>query len=218
MPSLLVLRPMLQMTSFWYLLPCGISLDFPFRGADRGLNAPGAWRGPSLQSYFAFPIALPHRKKLSLFEHKILASLKVSVEARANLHLRISSTVSVNQYCWACAKQGGSLNMASAIYFLRYCTLLLLFATVKTETAGGVRPELSLGGVSLPMEPPGRLTLAASKTRPQRGDSPKLGEMLQEKRKRKKFWKEKKKARLWCLSTCHNNCFLSLYNSIQIII
>ena len=67
----------------------------------------------------------------------------------------------------------------------RYIFPSLLHFTVKTETAGGVRPELSLGGVSLPMETPGRLTLAASKTRPQRGDSP--GEMLQEKRKRKKF-------------------------------
>ena len=69
---------------------------------------------------------------------------------------------------------------------------------MKTETAGGVRPELSLGGVSLPMETPGRLTLAASKTRPQRGDSPKLRRRRDApvKKKKKEILKRKEKSKI----------------------
>ncbi len=61
---------------------------------------------------------------------------------------------------------------------------------------GGVRPALSLGGVSLPMETLGRLTLAASKTRPQYGDSPMLMRRRDTtgKKKKKEILKRKEKS------------------------
>jgi hypothetical protein len=40
MLSHLVHRPLLQTTSIFFL--CDVSLNFPFRGAYRGLNVPGA--------------------------------------------------------------------------------------------------------------------------------------------------------------------------------
>ena len=87
----------------------GEELNFPFAIFRRSLDPAHSLR--FLSSCVLFPMIV----LFDTGDEKLLILM-----GRQNF--RISSKVLVNQVSWACAKQGGSLYMACAKYFLCYCS------------------------------------------------------------------------------------------------